>query len=132
MPLFFGQAAVDASIVSPILIIIVALTGIASFAIPDFSLSFHCRVLRFVYILLGSLLGFVGIAIGIFIHLIILSNLKSFGVSYLSPFIPVMHKDSKGVFLSPAWKREDRADFLNTKKQHKQQHISMNWRYPHS
>lgn len=48
--LILGQAAVDASIVSPILTIIVSITGLASFAIPDFSLSFHCRISRFIYI----------------------------------------------------------------------------------
>ena len=51
--LIIGQAAVDAGIVSPILIIIVAITGITSFAIPDYYLAFHCRVARFLYIILG-------------------------------------------------------------------------------
>lgn len=50
--LILGQAAVDANIVSPILIIVVAITGISSFAIPDFSLSFHFRISRFAYIIL--------------------------------------------------------------------------------
>ena len=50
--LILGQAAVAAHIVSPILIIIIATTGIASFAIPDFSFSFNIRVLRFLYIIL--------------------------------------------------------------------------------
>ncbi len=50
--LVIGQAAVSASIVSPILIIIIAITAIASFAIPDFSFGFHLRLMRFVFILL--------------------------------------------------------------------------------
>ena len=50
--LVLGQAAVSANIVSPILIIIVALTGIASFAIPDYSFGFHLRITRFIFILL--------------------------------------------------------------------------------
>ena len=62
--LIIGQAAVDAGIVSPILIIIVAITGITSFAIPDYYLAFHCRVARFAYIILGYLAGFLGIAFG--------------------------------------------------------------------
>ncbi len=48
--LILGEAAVNASVVSPILIIIVAITGICSFAIPDFSLSFSLRLWRFFYI----------------------------------------------------------------------------------
>lgn len=122
----------EASIVSPILIIIVAITGIASFAIPDFSLSFHCRITRFVYIILGYTFGFLGIAIGLFVYFLILSNLKSFGAPYLSPFVPITQKKEKGVFLAPAWKRENRNDFLNTKRQKKQEPISMHWKYPNS
>ena len=56
--LVLGQAAVSAGIVSPILIIIVAITGIASFAIPDFSFGFHLRYFRFAFILLGFMCGF--------------------------------------------------------------------------
>ena len=50
--LVIGQAAVSASIVSPILIIIIAITAIASFSIPDFSFGFHLRLMRFIFILL--------------------------------------------------------------------------------
>jgi spore germination protein KA len=63
--LILGQAAVAANIVSPILIIIVAVTGIGSFAVPSFSLSFAFRVLRFGYILLGAMAGFLGITAGL-------------------------------------------------------------------
>jgi len=126
--LILGQAAVDASIVSPILIIIIALTGIASFAIPDFSLSFHCRIARFLYILLGYFFGFFGIALGIFAHLLFTCHLKSFGVSYLAPFVPVGAKGN-GIFLPPAWKREHRFWFLHTKKPEKEPPISMKWKF---
>ena len=127
--LILGQAAVDASIVSPILIIIVSFTGICSFSIPDFSLSFHFRIMRFVYILLGSLAGFVGIAAGICVHLSILSNLKSFGVNYLGKSIFNTNKSGNGIVLSPAYRREDRSDFLKSKRPKLQDTISMKWIY---
>ena len=47
--LVLGQAAVSAGIVSPVLVIVVAMTGISSFAIPDFSFSFHLRLYRFIF-----------------------------------------------------------------------------------
>lgn len=128
--LVLGQAAVDASIVSPILIIVVAITGISSFAIPDFSLSFHCRIVRFLYIALGYWTGFLGIAIGLFIHFAILSSLKSFGAPYLEPYIPATQINNNGFFVAPSWKREKRPDFLNPKKKTLQKHISMGWKYP--
>ena len=59
--LILGESAVNAGIVSPTLIIIVAITGIASFAIPDFSFGFHVRVFRFWFIALGFTAGFLGI-----------------------------------------------------------------------
>lgn len=127
--LVLGQASVEASIVSPILIIIVAITGIASFAIPDFSLSFHCRLLRFAYIILSTFFGFLGIGIGLFLEFLAISSLKSFGYPYFQPYVPVT-RDYKGIMLSPAWKREHRADFLNTQRPIKQDKISMKWKYP--
>lgn len=56
--LILGQAAVAANIVSPILIIIVAVTGIGSFAIPNFGLGLSYRLLRFIFIFLASMAGF--------------------------------------------------------------------------
>lgn len=126
--LVLGDAAVSANIVSPISIIIVAITGLSSFVIPNFSLEFHFRILRFVFIFLGSILGFLGIAIGIFIYFAILSNYSSFGVSYLSPYVPVTPIYDSGYFLNPIWKREKREVSLFTKRENKQSHISMKWK----
>ena len=125
--LVLGQAAVDANLVSPILIIIVALTGISSFAIPDFSFGFHIRLYRFFYIILGYAIGLLGIAFGLSIHLLIMCSLKSFGALYLQPYTPFVER--KGLFLSPPWRREDRDDFLNVKRQNRQGKISMKWKY---
>ena len=127
--LILGQAAVEASIVSPILIIIIAITGITSFAIPDFYLSFHLRIARFLYIIAGFLAGFLGIGIVLFVHLILLCSLKSFGVSYLAPYIPATSKNNKAYFMPPFWNREKRPDFLNSKRPKKQDRISMKWKY---
>ena len=127
--LVLGQAAVSAGIVSPILIIIVAITGIASFAIPDFSFGFHLRYFRFLFILLGFMAGFLGIGIGLFIYISILCSLQSFGVSFTSPFAPVSIKDGNGYFLPPIWRREYRASYMATKKENEQEDISMKWKY---
>ena len=127
--LIIGQSAVEAGIVSPILIIIVAITGITSFAIPDYYLAFHCRIWRFMYIIFGYLAGLLGIAFASFIHILIATKVQSFGVSYLEPYIPSKGHLSSGLFNKPIWKREKREDFLDTKKKDKQEHISMKWRF---
>ena len=99
--LVLGQAAVSAGIVSPILIIIVAITAIASFAIPDFSFGFHLRYYRFLFILLGFMAGFLGISLGLFVYISILCSLKSFGVPYTVPFAPNINSKGNGYLLLP-------------------------------
>ena len=127
--LVLGDAAVSANLVSPVLIVLVALTGICSFAIPDFSLNFTFRIYKFLYILLGYVAGLLGIAIGLFAQLAILCDLKSFGVSYLAPYAPMTNlKTSISYFVHSIWKRENRSDFLNTKRPKEQAHISMKWK----
>ena len=82
------------------------------------------------YIFLGYLFGFLGISIGIFIQLGVLSNLKSFGVSYLSPYTPVINLYSNvSFFQRPIWKKEYRPDFLNTKRPVEEAHISRQWKF---
>ena len=127
--LVLGQAAVSASIVSPILIIIVAITGIASFTIPDFSFGFHLRYFRFLFTLLGYMAGFLGIGIGLFIYISLLCSLKSFGVPFLAPYAPITNSKGNGYFLPPIWKREYRDNYVSPKKTKKQEKISMKWKY---
>ena len=128
--LILGDAAVSANLVSPISIIIVAITGICSFVIPDFSLNFAFRIYKFLYIILGYITGFLGIAIGLFAQFSILCNLSSFGVPYLEPYIPVTNfNTSISYFIHSIWKREHRSDFLNTKRPKEQPKISRKWKY---
>lgn len=127
--LILGQAAVAANIVSPVLIIIVALTGIGSFAIPNYSLAYSVRIMRFAFIFLGALAGFLGITVGLFVIGSWSAALKSFGVPFMSPFGPKTSGKYKNViFRAPEWKMEDRPDYLNPKKKKKQAEISMKWK----
>ena len=127
--LILGDAAVNAGIVSPTLIIIVAITGIASFTIPDFSFGFHVRVFRFWFIALGSTAGFLGIGAGLFIYVSMICSLKSFGVPYTTPIAPDVNSPGNGMYVSPIWKQEYRASFISPKKQKAQAKISMKWKY---
>lgn len=128
--LILGEAAVSANLVTPLLIIIVAVTGICSYAIPDFSLNFTIRTFRFMYIILGYIAGFLGISFGMFIQLILLSNLQSFGASYFSPYLPPTNKNTdSSFFIKPIWKKENRSSFLNTKRPVQENKVSMKWKY---
>ncbi|MBC8588568.1 spore germination protein [Paratissierella segnis] len=84
--LIIGQAAVDAGIVSPLMIIIVAVTTISTFAIPSYEMATGFRTVRFTFIALAGVLGLYGVVLGIIVllsHFIILS---SFGIPFTSPF----------------------------------------------
>ncbi|MCI9416792.1 MAG: spore germination protein [Eubacterium sp.] len=85
--LIIGQAAVEANIVSPIVVIVVAFTALCSFAIPNEEFATAFRLLKFGFIFLCSWLGFYGFLFGLLMLLIHMSHLKSFGIPYLMPFV---------------------------------------------
>ncbi len=126
--LILGQAAVAANIVSPILIIIVAVTGIGALAVPNFSLAFAFRVMRFGYIILGAVAGLLGITLGLFIQGLFLVSQKSFGVPFLSPIAPRTSGSITSAITRPVmWKREKRPDYLNPLDVTSQPKISRGW-----
>lgn len=85
--LIIGQAAVEANLVSPIVVIIVAFTALCSFAIPNEEFAFSFRILKFAFIAVCAWLGYFGFLISLLMVLIHLSHLTSFGIPYLMPFV---------------------------------------------
>ncbi len=84
--LIIGQAAVSANLLSPIVVIVTALTALGSFSIPNEELSEAFRLLKYGMILLCGFLGIYGFAFGWILLLIHLCGLRSFGIPYLMPF----------------------------------------------
>lgn len=84
--IIIGQAAVEAGIVSPIVVIIISLTGICSFAIPNIALVSGFRLMKYLIIFMSAVLGLLGYWIAVILILIHLVSLKSFGIPYLFPF----------------------------------------------
>ena len=110
--LIIGQAAVEANLVSPIVVIVVAFTALCSFAIPNEEFAFSFRILKFLLITLSAWFGFFGFLIGLFLVLVHLASLKSFDVPYLSPYVGAQlngYQDEKDSFvrfpLRMLWKR---------------------------
>lgn len=105
--LVIGQAATSAGIVSAPMVIVVAITGIASFMIPRYTLGIPLRLIRFPIMLMAANLGLVGVILG-FIGLVLhLCRLSSFGVPYLAPVTPTRWKELKDVlFRAPVWEQE--------------------------
>ncbi|WP_426445714.1 spore germination protein [Paenibacillus sp. S-38] len=86
--LVIGEASINAGIASPILVIIVALTGIASFAMPQFNFAVALRILRFPMMLFAAALGGFGLMIALLLLWLHLSNMRPLGQSYLAPLAP--------------------------------------------
>jgi spore germination protein len=68
-------------------VIVVALTAIASFAIPNEEFSSTFRLLKFLMIFLGALWGLYGIMLGVLVLLIHLASMESFGIPYFMPAV---------------------------------------------
>ncbi|WP_160722878.1 spore germination protein [Bacillus sp. USDA818B3_A] len=101
--LVIGQAAVEAGIVSAPMVIVVSITGIASFTIPRFNMAISIRLLRFPFIVLAGMFGLFGIVLGILILLTHLCKMRSFGIPYLSPVSPFSWNGVKDVFIRAPW-----------------------------
>lgn len=126
--LILGQAAVSAGIASPMLIIIVSIAGLGTFAVPSLSLSRSLSVLQLVYVFFAAAGGFLGIALGIFLGLVYLSSQTSAGVPFLAPLVPAEEPGAGNtVFVKPIWKREKRPVSVKPQKTQKQPHISKKW-----
>ncbi|ULT57279.1 spore germination protein [Neobacillus drentensis] len=114
--LVIGQAAVQAGIISAPMVIIVSLTGIASFIVPYFDLGFSIRVLRFPIMILSGSFGIFGLMIGCLITYIHLVHLRSFGMPYMAPIAPLRVNDLKDSILRvPWWLMKRRPSFVGTK-----------------
>lgn len=91
--LVLGEAAVAAGIVSPIMVIVIAITAISGFILSYLDGINGIRWWRLFFIVFSSLAGILGIAIASFIFIINLSDMNSFGVPYLAPYEPLIKKD---------------------------------------
>lgn len=97
--LVLGQAAVQAGIVSPAMVIVVSLTGISSFATPAFNMALSIRILRFIIMFIAAFMGLYGITIFTFIMVAHMCSLKSLGFPYMSPFGPFIAENQKDSIL---------------------------------
>ena len=86
--LILGDAAVSANIVSPIMIIITALTFISSMIFSNVELSGAIRIWRFIAMIISSFYGLYGVALAFIFFIVSLSSYSSFGLPYTFPVVP--------------------------------------------
>ncbi|MGG1674125.1 spore germination protein [Neobacillus sp. NRS-1170] len=103
--LVIGTAVVEANLVSNSMIVVVALTAVASYAIPVTEMGTTIRLMGFPLMIGASLFGFIGIVIGLMIILVHLCKLESFGTPYFSPLAPLKLSENKSTIVRlPIWK----------------------------
>lgn len=94
-----GQAAVQAGIVSAPMVIVVSITGIASYIIPHLELGLTFRLLRFVLLIFGGTMGLLGVIVAVFATYGHLAHLRSYGTPFLQPIAPLVFRDWKDTFI---------------------------------
>ncbi|MFT9494437.1 spore germination protein [Anaerosolibacter sp.] len=119
-----GQAAVEAGLVSPIVVIIVSLTAITSFTLPSYGLNLACRALRLPFMVAGATLGFFGIIAFSIMVLTHMASLDSFGVGYFEGFSPYRIGSLKDAIVqAPLSLMRSRPEFLKPQDTQRQKSV---------
>ena len=120
--LVVGSAAVEARLVSPAVLVVVAVAGIAGYTMPSQDLAEALRVWRFLLAVMGGVAGLFGVVLGTFILVGHLAGLESFGVAYLTPFAANAGEQVEGhtVLRQPLPGDKLRPSYLNTGNRRKQ------------
>lgn len=101
--LVIGDAAVTAGLVSPLMVIVVGLTTISSYANPSYNAAISVRLLRFPLMIASAIMGLYGIMLCLMLLLLHLLKIRSFGLPYLAPFSPLHLSDLKDTLIRIPW-----------------------------
>lgn len=113
--LILGQAGVEANVFSPIVVIVVALSGLSSYAVSDLNLNYAVRIIRFAFLLGAGLFGIFGMICCFILCLMYLASIKSFGVPYMAPLTPRYVSSGDTIFRKVLTKEWLRPEFTKTK-----------------
>ena len=120
--LVVGSAAVEAKLVSPAVLVVVAIAGIAGYTAPSQDFAGGLRIWRFLLTVAAAVLGLVGLVLGGVALVYRLAGLESFGVAYLTPFASNAGRQREGhaVLRQPLPKVKTRPEYLKTKNRRNQ------------
>ena len=111
--LVLGEAAVNAGLISPIMIIVIAISSITSFLFNDIDVVNSIRIWKIIILLLSSFLGLYGLFIGSLLFLIKITSMNSFGYDYTLPIYPFsLNEQSNNIILTKKYKLNFRNKFL--------------------
>ncbi|WP_339303812.1 spore germination protein [Paenibacillus sp. FSL R5-0519] len=119
--LIIGDSAIRAGMVSPLMIVVIAVTVVAGATIVNQVMTSSILILRFLCFVLGVTLGIYGFILSMILFLIYLTDLKSFGIPYLTPLTPLNFKQAlSSLFKMPTGIGKRRPVYLETQKPRKE------------
>ncbi|MGE5558703.1 MAG: spore germination protein [Bacillota bacterium] len=124
---FIGLASVFTCIINPVLLIVITITGIGAFTLPEFSIALSYRLAKYFYLIMAFLFGYIGIAFGAYLHLHMLVSQKSFGVPMLTPIAPITRRSGDIVLMRPVWARTKRPDITDPSQEGRKPEASRIW-----
>ncbi|MDL2257644.1 spore germination protein [Eubacteriales bacterium OttesenSCG-928-K08] len=114
--LILGQAAVSANMVSTVVLIVVALSGLGTFTIPDYSTQISAGYFRLGLVFAAWLSGLLGFALGVLIIGGWIASQKSYGVPFLAPVSPKTYTDRPGILRGRVTSHSRATDYTNTRE----------------
>jgi spore germination protein KA len=108
-------------------VIVVAVTALSAFSLPNYNFSFAIRTLRFIFILVAGVWGFYGITLGILVLFMHWVSLKSFGVPMMSPISPFKPSSTDVVLRGPVYMQEKRPRALRPLNTVRQRNFTRTW-----
>ncbi len=111
--LILGSAAVQAQIISPILIIIVAISGLGGYALPDYAVSYAFRIVQIILVLLGWIMGLAGVMFGALLFLCRIAGMTSLNQPYLAPWSPRWVHNPDLIIRKPVYRQRLRGYLAN-------------------
>jgi len=125
--LILGSAAIDANIVSPVTLIIVAVSGLSNSVLPDYDINFGVTVCKIALIILGGTLGLYGVFFGCAALVLLLSLQRSLGFDYIEAPFSFKTVNSNAFVQMPLWKQQMRGVRLGKLRPRQQPKISRGW-----
>ena len=103
--LILGQAVAEADLVSPLLIVLVALSGLGSFVMPDYAMSMTLRITQILLVIAAGVAGYFGIILCLFVMGLRLASRTSLNRPLTAPFAPRRPRNPDGVLRFPIWRQ---------------------------
>ena len=115
--LILGQAAVAANLVSTVALIIVALSGLGNFTIPDYRTQIAVAYFRILLVVTAWMGGLLGVTLTLLLSVAWMASLKSYGVPFLAPVAPKTYAKEPQILRKKLKNQKEPSDFTNTGRQ---------------